>query len=191
MVQITRESDLMVVGANGGGWVAPVGTAQPTGQFTVPGAPWLALGAISDAGLVDKFTEARQDFTPWGLLTPARSEVTSSVRSFDMVLWETRRPIVRSVFFRVPVSQVTPATGTVNFAETASPVPDHRSWLFDIYDGNQVERMYLPDAEMSNRADVNHDLKNMEGYNVTINAYPDAAGNTVYHLYTATVALAS
>lgn len=186
MVLIARADDLAVVGANGGGWCAPLGTAQPADPRDAPAAPWMALGAISDDGLSMAFEEDSESFTPWGLTSPFRTVITSSTRTFGMTLWETKRPIVRSIMFRIPVEDLDPdEEGIVTFAESASAEPDRRSWIFDIYDGDNFERIYLPEAEITDRGDVTAAQGEMQGYEITVTCYPDASNNIAYRAYLA------
>lgn len=183
MATIERSSDLAIVGANGGGWTAPVRTPQPAAIETPPDDLWVPLGAISSDGLTVGFEEDSESFTPWGLSTPFRTVVTSSVRTFQLTLWETARSAVISLMYRIPAEDLAPdpVTETMTWAETGSPAPDRRAFLFDVYDGENLLRYYLPEAEITDRGDVVHSGSDMRGFEVTISAYPDAAGNTVYH----------
>lgn len=185
MVNIERSADLAVVGANGGGWVTDLGIgdqAAPT-DFSVPAPAFLALGAISDDGLKYGFNEKSEEYTPWGLTSPFRTQTTQSIRTFNVTLWETNRPIVKSVFYRLPVTDVDhDNTGAFSFAETASPPPDRRGWIFDVIDGGTMERFFVPEGEISDRSDVTFQNSKMAGYEITVTAYPDSLGNTVYHV---------
>lgn len=182
MVNITRAADLTVIGANGGAWLAPVGTAAPTSPLEQPTTPWDALGAISDDGLVYGFDEDSQTFTPWGLTSPFRTTITSSVRTFQLTLWETARPAVQSLMFRLDAAALEPdEDGLTSFAESASPTPDRRAFWFLVMDGDTSRGFYVPQGEVSDRDDVTFKQDEMSGYNVTITAYPDDSGNTVYH----------
>lgn len=181
MVNITRSSDLALVGANGAGWVADVGTAAPASPSTQPLAPWSPLGAISDNGLVYGFDEASQEFTPWGLTSPFRRAITKSIRTFKMDLWETARVSVQSIMYRIPTSGLTPVAGLTSFAETASPSPDRRAWYFVVIDGTTSRGFYVPQGEVTDRSDVTFKQSEMSGYQIVVTAYPDEAGNTVYH----------
>lgn len=190
MPTIDRSADLAVVGANGGGWAVDLGASIPTAptDFTAPTTPWHALGAISSDGLKYGFNESSQQFTPWGLSAPFRTEVTTSIRTFAVTLWETNRAICKGVMYRLPLTEFIPnGSGVFSFAETASPSPDRRSWLWDVYDGNTMERFFVPQGEVTDRSDVTFKRDEMAGYAVTITAYPDDAGNSVYHLYSVAV----
>lgn len=194
MPTITRAADLSVVGANGGAWTVDLGASTPAAptDFSDLTAPWLPLGAISDDGLTYGWDEDKEEFTPWGLAAPFRTVTTKSVRTFGCTLWETNRRIVRSVFYRLAVADLAPSgSGIHDFAETASPAPDRRSWVFDVYDGNTMERFFVPQGEVSDRSDVSFKNDEMSGYEIEITAYPDDTGNTVYHVYSADISSAS
>jgi hypothetical protein len=182
MVNIVRAADLAVVGSNGGGWCAPLGTAQPGDPESAPPAPWLALGAISEDGLTNGVDEDSEQFTPWGLNSPFRTVVTSSIRTFSLTAWETNRPIVKSLQYRLDVAELVPVAGITTFAETASASPDRRAFIFDVYDGESTwERFFVPEGEITERSDITYAQGEMAGYEWTISTYPDAENNLVYH----------
>lgn len=183
MVNITRASDLTVIGTTGGGWVADVGTSSPSSPLVQPLTPWEPLGCISDDGLVYGFDEDSQEFTPWGLTSPIRTTITKSIRTFKITMWETARVAVQSVMYRIPVGDLAPDSGSglTSFAETASPTPDRRAWWFIVVDGDTSRGFYVPQGEVSDRSDVTFKQDEMSGYEITVTAYPDDAGNTVYH----------
>lgn len=183
MVNITRAADLTIIGANGGGWVADTGATAPASPLDQPISPWEPLGAISDDGLVYGFDEESQTFTPWGQTSPMRTTITQSVRTFQITLWETARVAVQSVMFRIPAAELAPdsESGLTSFAETASPTPDRRAWWFVVLDGDTARGFYVPQGEISDRSDVTFKQDEMSGYQITVTAYPDDAGNTVYH----------
>lgn len=185
MPNILRAADLALVGSNGGGWVAPLGTAQPTDPSAAPTGAWLALGAISEDGLTNGVDENSEQFTPWGLSSPFRTVVTSSIRTFAATFWETNRPIVKSLQYRIDVADLTPASGVTTFAESAITAPDRRAFLFDVYDGDVWERFFVPQGEITERSDVTYQQGEMTGYEWTISTYPDDVGNLVYHSYMA------
>lgn len=186
MALITRSVDLAVVGANGGGWVTDLGAAipaVPTAFDSVLDAGLKPLGAVSEDGLSYGFDEDAQEFLAWGQLTPYRSQITKSLRTFKVTLWETNRAIAKSVMYRLPLADVTPDVGgDYEFEETATPTPDRRAWVFDVIDGPTLERFYIPQGEVTDRDDVTFKSDEIAGYTVTITAYADSTGVTVYHL---------
>jgi hypothetical protein len=185
MATIVRAADLALVGSNGGAWVAPLGTAQPVDPATTPSGLWLPIGAISEDGLTNGVDEDSESFTPWGLSSPFRTVVTSSVRTFSFTAWETNRPIVKSLQYKIDVDELVPVEGVTTFAESAVSTPDRRSWLFDVYDGTVWERFFIPEGEITERSEVTYAQGEMAGYEWTISTYPDDAGNLVYHSFMA------
>lgn len=185
MAVITRSVDLAVIGANGGGWCTDLGAAipaVPTSHDSTLDAGLAPLGAISEDGLAYGFDEDSEAFIAWGQLTPYRQQITRSLRTFQLTLWETNRAICKSVMYRQPVADVTTTGGNFAFSETATPTPDRRSWVFDVIDGPTLERFYVPVGEVTDRDDVSFKSDEIAGYNITITAYADGAGVTVYHL---------
>ena len=190
MPTIVRAADLAMVGANGGAWSVDLGADTPSAptDLTTPTSPWLPIGAISDDGLTYGFDEDSEQFTPFGLTAPFRTEITKSVRTFGLTAWETNRAIVKSLQYRLPVSSFDPnGDGIFSFAENASVAPDRRAFLFHVYDGDTMEAYFVPQGEVTDRSDVKIDQKDLIAYEWKITAYPDDSGNTVYHVGTVAV----
>jgi hypothetical protein len=186
MPTIIRDVDLSVVGANGGGWVTDLGVTAPAVPATYDAAPvasLLPLGAISEDGLGYGFDETNQEFIAWGQLTPYRTQITKSLRTFEVTLWETNRAVCKSAMFRLPVATVAAdVSGDYSFSELSSPAPDRRAWLFDVIDGTTIERFYVPVGEVTQRENVSFKNSEVSGYKLSVTAYADATGVTVYHL---------
>lgn len=79
--------------------VAPLGTAAPTGMSAL-GAPWVDLGAISTAGLVETAGETRTQFKRWGSIVTFKSVLTDEVKTFDINCLEAN-PTVLGLFYKV------------------------------------------------------------------------------------------
>lgn len=185
MATIVRSVDLSVVGANGGGWCTDLGAPVPTTPASydaVLDAAFFPMGAVSEDGLAYGFDEDSQNFIAWGQLTPYRSQITRSLRTFQLSLWETNRSINKGLMFRKAIAEVDTVAGDFTFSETAAPTPDRRSFVFDVLDGNTLERFYIPVGEVTDRDDVSYKPDEIAAYNLTITCYADDAGVTVYHL---------
>lgn len=187
MAVIQRSVDLSVVGANGGGWCTDLGAAiptAPTSHDSALDAAFHPLGAISEDGLAYGFDEDSEQYFAWGQLTPYRAQITRSQRTFEFTAWETNRPIVKSAMFRVPLADVAidAVDGTFAFQESSTPTPDRRSWVFDVVDGLTLERFFVPVGEVTDRDDVSFQSNEIAGYQMTVTAYADGNGVTVYHL---------
>lgn len=173
------------VGVTGAAFTAPLGTAIPA-AFDAPAAPWVDLGAISEEGLSEGRDEDRQEWTPWQSVSPIRTELTTSTKTFSFTAWETSATTV-SLYYQVPVASMTNvAAGTgnvppahVTFDEAARPKPDPRAWIFDIFDGDNRRRFILPRAEVTDRGEITYASAELIGYQLTITAYPGSDGVSI------------
>lgn len=176
-------SALARVGVTGVAFVAPKGTTFPavTTTLPVPGAPFVDLGAISEDGLTEARDEDRTDFRPWQSLSPIRSEITGTTRTFQATFWETKKETV-SLYYQVPVASMTETgagSGIFTFTEGAKPPQDVRAWIFDIFDGTNQRRFECPLAEVTDRGDIVYASAELVGYNLTLTAYPGADGVSI------------
>lgn len=178
---MTSNAQLALVGASGVGYTAPTGTAAPTG-FTALPTIWSDLGYISQDGMTAAVNEEQTSWTPWGALSPIRTQTTSSTKTFAVTCWETNKTVM-SLYYKVPVASLTPdtTTGVIAFSENDKPEPDRRAFCWDIMDGsNNLLRFYMPLAEVTEKGDVVYKSDDLVGYPLTISAYPGADGVSVY-----------
>lgn len=177
-----RISEFAMVGANGCAFVADKGTEMPTG-LAIPGAGYNQLGALSDDGVNEGVAESSTSFTPFGTTTPWLTVTNSSVRTFQFTCWEVHNPHVISLWERIPVASLSEdeTTNYVEYETDASPEPDRRTFLLDMFYGKVWHRYYLPEGEVSDRGNVVHKQTEQKGYQFTVTAYPDSDGKTVYH----------
>jgi hypothetical protein len=184
MTAPVREEGFSMVAADGGFWVAALATTVPTG-LAAPATGWTPGGAVSDDGFVYGIAETSTSWTPFGTTSPWRTEVTSSVKTMQFTSWEIHRPVVISLWNRVDVADLAEAdtTNLVTYAETATPAPDRRMFIFDFIDGVTVHRYFMPAAEVTDRGNVTNKQTEQMGYQMTVTAYPDGSNNTVYHTF--------
>jgi hypothetical protein len=177
---MTSNAQLALVGATGVWNVAQTGATAPVG-FTALAPAWKDLGYISQDGMTAAVDEERQSWTPWGALSPIRTQVTSSTKTYAITAWETNATVL-SLYHKIPAATLTPDTdGVVSFAESDRPSPDRRAFCFDVLDGanNQI-RIYIPLGEVSERGDVVYKSDDLIGYPLTVTAYPGPDGNSVF-----------
>lgn len=276
--------DYVLAMGNGIASVAPTTTAAPVGMGSLP-APWVDLGAISTAGLVETVGETRTSFKRWGSIATFKTIVTDESKTFDVNLLEANANVL-GLFYKVTTPtpsgvgvsevqavtvngaptggtfvltfgdvattdlpynataaavqtalQALPSIGagnvtvtgagpyTVTFAGTlanqnvaalsatgnltggTSPsvtvstttqgssgqiltvtddttgIVDRRSFVFDVIEGTNHIRFYLPMAEVTNRKNPTYTTGALTEYGVTITAYPNNAGVAVQRQY--------
>lgn len=177
---MTSNAQLAIVGATGVGYTGALTATAPT-DFTALGVAWTDFGFISQDGMTAAVAENRQTWTPWGQLSPIRTQITSSTKTFAVTCWETNE-IVMSLYYKVAAADVVPdaVTHIVEFDELDRPSPDRRSFVFDILDGasNQL-RIYIPSGEVTEKGNVVYKSDDLVGYPLTITAYADDNGVAV------------
>ena len=67
--------------------------------------------------------------------------------------------------------------GTVLTAKINADVLEHRSWLFEMKDGDNRIRIFVPDGQITNRGEINYTHGGAIVPEVTIEAFPDANGD--------------
>jgi hypothetical protein len=96
--------------SNGIASVAPVGTAAPT-DLSPLAAPWVDLGALSTAGLVEGVAETRTSFKRWGSIVNFKSVITDQTKTFDISCLE-RNPSVLNLFYTKGTAPSVSGAGT-------------------------------------------------------------------------------
>lgn len=174
-------ADLALVGASGVGYVGAIGVTAPVG-FGALNAGHHNIGFISDEGLTESRDEDTTTFTPWGKLSPIRKIVTRSEKSFQLTPWESNQEVL-SLYYRTPLAGLTPVSGVITIQDSDTPSPDPRSFVFDVSDGTNRFRIYLPNGEVSERGEVVYQTTEMIGYPLTITAYPGDDGISVIRYF--------
>src|ERR1700750_1838744 len=142
---MASNAQLALVGASGVGYTATLGTAAPTDFSELPTA-WNDFGYISQDGMTAAVDENRTSWTPWGQLSPIRTQVTSSTKTFAVTCWETNKTVL-SLYHKVDTSTITPdtTTGVFTINDQDKPAPDRRAFIFDVMDGaSNLIRIYIP-----------------------------------------------
>lgn len=183
---VDRDEELTLTGGNAVAFTVDFGATVPTfpaDPTAVPAAAWVPVGACDQSGLTEGFSMTTQNIMAQGVLTPFRVLYTEQQKTFKLTLLEFERDIVQSVLFRVPLSSLARDGGGLrSVQESSTPVPDRRSWLFRIADGDVIQQIIAPIAEIMTISDVNYPQNDVSKGEVTMTCYPDANGIVAYRL---------
>ncbi|GAA4809622.1 Ig domain-containing protein [Tomitella cavernea] len=143
------------------------------------------VGYISPDGIELSFDEESNEFIPWQEVVAIRKDLTKSVKSIKLVLWEISRENIAYFLGVDPAAIVAGQDGEFYFDEAGLPEFAHYQLNLDIIDGIRKVRLIGFDTQVSARGAikfVNSDLFSLE---VTISFfpasatdYPDLAGKT-------------
>ncbi|MET9953506.1 hypothetical protein ABZ135_18415 [Streptomyces sp. NPDC006339] len=153
---------------------APLGTTAPTNASSALPAAWLGHGYVSDDGVTENWDDSVDNIVAWQNATTVRAARTESTLTLACTLIQTRGSNLELFY---PGSQVV-SSGAEWKIDVKPPTSDRRSFVLDVIDGNELIRIYLPNAELTERGEVPYQSGEAVGYPVTITAYP-GSGNVL------------
>ena len=158
--------------------IAPTGTALPTSTDAALSSAFKDLGYAGEDGVTNSNAVTSEQIKAWGgdiVETPQ----TEKADTFKVKLIEALNEEVLKVYFGSANVSGSLATGiTVNVNSKELP---ESSWVIDtILRAGAAKRMVIPRGKVTELGDVVYKDNEVIGYEVTIAALPDSAGNTHY-----------
>lgn len=176
---MTNNADNVVAGvplATGGVLIGPLATAAPTDSKTALAVGFVATGYLGDAGLVASANRTSTPIRAWGndLVHMSQSDYTVTYKF--SYLETTNTAVLKAVYGDNNVTVVAPTTSTGTYRTVSlngDPLPK-RSYVFEVKDGVNRKRIYVPVAQMTDMADVTYVDKDIVKYDVTLTAFKSA-----------------
>ncbi len=164
----------VAVAITGAVYRAPLGSTAPPTQATALNAAFLDLGYISEDG-VTQTLPASGDSTAikaWqnGATVRTVRSAPDDLATFAFTALETNKTVVES-WAGGTVTQ-TATEGAVILNTTTSRT--HFSWVIDVIDGAELERIYIPDGVVTEVGDRVYANAEPIGYEMTIEAQYNA-----------------
>ena len=157
---------------------APLGTKLPTDATTALDAAFSPIGYISDDGAKNANAPNTDSITAWGgLVVMVVKKGKEDTFKFKMIE-SLNTEVLKSVYGDDNV------TGelTTGIAISANNNQNNGScWVIDmILTGDVLKRLVIPNGMLSDLDDIVYKDDEPIGYDATISALPDTAGNTHY-----------
>ncbi|WP_025158909.1 hypothetical protein [Leifsonia aquatica] len=185
---MTNNNRNAVVGkpkVSGGLLVAPVGTVTPTDEVAALDPAFGAVGYLTDSGLKRGEKTDSETKNAWGgdpLITIQKSSEFTS--KFGMA--EYLNPLVQSVIYGAANVTTKAATTTAGnklaIKGTGTPSP-HNTWVVEMFSGDARGRIVYPDAQITDREDVEYKDEDIAARGVTLTLFPDATGAYFYEYW--------
>jgi hypothetical protein len=165
---------------------APLGTALPTDPVAAPNVAFVDLGYISEDGVSLSQSGTWEKIRDWGgdQVRVFQSDFTVTL-SFTFL--ETNDDALEAMYgaANVTVTAAGASTGKYTAVKLNSQEPPAASWLIHMADSivGDVARTYrivIPNAQVTERGELSYTRNNAVTYPVTLEAYPDATGNSAY-----------
>lgn len=160
------------VAATGGVYVAPTGTTLPTNATSAINAAFDDMGYIDEGGVTEGQGTQSNDIRAWQLGAVVRKVRTQHDLTYSFTALETRDTVLEQFY-----GNYDPATGKV---EVTGAIAERNVWVISYVDDDDVVRIVLPDAEVSDIGDVVYLGTDAVKYPFVLTAYPDASGVKAY-----------
>lgn len=153
------------------------GLVIPTDATTELSEDFECLGLVSEDGLTNGRSSETQDFKDWNG-NVVYSSLTSQDDTFKFTLIEVLNVLVlKTAYGDDNVSE--DLSGNISIKVTAKDLPSC-AWVIETMLNGRAKRIVLPNAKVSEVADVVYKADSLMGYETTVKAAPDAAGYTHY-----------
>lgn len=163
--------------AAGGIYFAPAGTTLPTDAKTALKSQFQGLGLVSEDGMTNSIDEDKNDIKDWSGQT-VRRIVSGRAETFQHTFIETNEHVMKQVYGPTNVSGDIATNLAVLHNDKELPTG---VYVYEILlTGGRVKRIVIPDGQITEIGDVVYQSGQPIGYQVTITAYPDTAGNAAY-----------
>lgn len=162
----------------GGIYIAPAGTTLPTDAKTALSGDFIALGYVSEDGVVNSNSPESENIKAWGgdnVLTI----MTSREDTFTFTLIEVMNINVLKLVYgddNVSGALSTGITVTANNGELES----HVIVIDTILKGGVMQRTVIPAGTVSEVGDITYKDDEAVGFETTVSCEADASGNTHY-----------
>lgn len=160
---------------------APLGTALPESAVAALNEAFKSLGYVSEDGMTNGNTITTEDIKAWGGDVVSSSQ-TEKKDTFKFKLIEAKnQDVLKAVFGQDNVTVITVDDHEEIKIAVNSDEQEDASWVADtILKGKSKKRIVIPNAKITEVAEIVYKDNEPIGYEVTLTAVPDENGNSHY-----------
>jgi hypothetical protein len=165
--------------ATGGVLIGDLGATAPTDATTALDAGFVPAGYVGEDGLTETTDRSTEKVKAWGGDIVKVLQTDFSV-TYTFTFIETHNSTVLETVYGDDNVTVTPATGAAGTLRTVKVNADtlpHKSFVFDMRDGDSRIRIYVPDGQVTEVGEVTYSDGELIGYQVTVEAFRDSELN--------------
>lgn len=165
-------------------WFGPT-TATAPANSTSPLNTFYDAGYVATTGLTVGDAVSSNPINAFGTLPPVRILITGETITFHVTFLESSTTALE-VYNRLVIGSLVPSSGAFSISTNANQGRQLYSSAFDMVDGTNHLRAYVPNCEVTDKDDLSISAGQPVQYGVTLTAYPNAAGLTVKWFYLVT-----
>lgn len=168
----------------GGIWRGTLGSTLPTDTTTAITTPYVSLGYVGDQGVTRQENRPNTKKFAWGGALVASLQQSYSV-TFKFQLLQPLDPDVLKAVHNdgnVTVTAATGSTGTITNTALNPTLNLNAVWVFEGFYQMATVRQAVPIARVTEIGAYKWTHLDLAVYDVTMEAFPDSAGNFVYEI---------
>lgn len=151
-------------------WFGATTATVPT-NATGPLNTFKDAGYCSTSGLTVANATSTNVIQAYGTTAPVRVLTTSEVQTFKVTFMESSTTAIE-VYHRKAINSITPSTSAFTVDDIANTPRQLYSAVFDMVDGTNHLRIYVPQCEVTDKDDLPIAAGVPVTYGVTLTAYP-------------------
>lgn len=162
--------------ATGGVLIGALSATAPTGASSAV-TGFVAAGYIGEDGLTENTDRSTTKVKAWGGDTVKVLQTDYSVTYQFTFIESMNSDVLKTVYGEdnVVVTAATASTGTLHTVKLNSDVLPHKSFVFEVKDGDAKIRIYVPDGQITEVGSVTYNDGDTIAYQVTVEAFRDNA----------------
>lgn len=158
---------------------APIGTTLPTDASTALSGAFVEMGYISDDGVVNSNSPSTEKIKAWGGQVVLIVS-TEKPDTFQLTFIEALNSNVLETVYGVNNVTVDAVNGKISVKANADALEDYVYVIEQRLKGGALERIVIPQGELSALGDIVYKDDTAIGYQVTLDAMPNASGDNHY-----------
>jgi len=155
-------------------------TAPTTAVSALSG--FTAAGYIGEDGVTETNERSTDRIRAWGGDTVKVVQTEHNV-TYQFTFLETlNADVLKAVYGEdnVTTTAATASTGTLHEVQINAATLPHKSYVFELKDGDAKIRIYVPDGQITEVGEITYSDSEVIGYQVTVEAFADELGNKAY-----------
>lgn len=168
--------------ATGGILIAPLGTTLPTNATTAPHASFVTAGYIGEDGVTETDGRSTEKIRAWGGDTVKVVQTEHTLTYTFTFIEALNSDVLKAVYgdSNVTTTAATASTGTLQAVKITGEVLPHKSYIFEVRDGDAKIRIVIPDGQITEVGERTFTDAAVVGHQVTVECFKDANGGKAY-----------